>query len=224
MLEINKGGTFEYSDVYASVIDIRKKMGLIESLDTYVIDDRYSKVVDKEIEKMISNGYITQRFNGMAIKDARALANASIYVYNVFAKEFNWFLDDIKDVIKIALTVSSNVSEYKYDYYLNKGIERENYDYYYKLYTNMKLQHMNVNSHIMKYIGDFSFSLGYRAIDNYVGYYKIINIANSIIEGEDLDDIAYHLGVSLDEVVNVREKIIDIYNNERKSVESKNKK
>ena len=52
---------------------------------------------------------------------------------------------------------------------------------------------------------------------------KYINLARSLVVGEDLEQIADHLELDLDELLKFRERLVSIYNNETKKVASNKK-
>ena len=52
---------------------------------------------------------------------------------------------------------------------------------------------------------------------------KYINLARNLVVGEDLEQIADHLQLDLDELLKFRERLISIYNNETKKVASNKK-
>ena len=221
--EINKGGKYDYIDVFKSIVEIRKHIGLVGGFKDIDVNGEVSQTIDKELLDMVEMGYITQRFNGERIKDARAYANACAYLYLALAEKFDWYRQEVNEVIKIALCISSNISEYKYDYYLNVGDENENYDNYYKLYSSLKQKIIPISRKYTAYVYRYTPTSSGIAIKNHSGYDLILRLANLFIEGQDLDLIADYIGVDEKQLNIIRSEIISIYNNEIKIVENKKK-
>jgi len=221
--EINKGASHVYDDVFKAIVNIRKNIDFNDKFNECEINEEYSKYIDEQLLNMIEEGYITQRFDGDRIKDARAYANACAYLYLKLRDKYGWYKTDVKDIITIALFISSNISEYKYDYYLNMGDENENFNNYYKLYCALKKNVAKISVGCRVYINKYFPTSASRALNTSGSYELIFNLGASLVEGESLDVIASNMGMSEKDLIKVRDEIISIYNNEIKIVENKRK-
>ena len=223
--EIAKGGHYDYLPVYKSITILRREIAKNSNIPDFGRQGRIDRLIQERVNKMVSIGAISTKDDNRAMKDAYALASASMYLY-YNSSHLTQTLNS-NQLLDAALQAGAIVSEYKYGYIKSNnnpgmGIMTDLFIDYHR-YAFKTFSHKDIGeSDLLSY----KFMEAKYAIKDNNEVRKYINLARCVVEGEDLKKIAEHLQLDLDELIKFREQLISIYNNdvnEVKKVASKKK-
>ena len=220
--EINKGGNYDYAPIHECICTIRKAIAPKVELPVHSVNDKYSKEINARIQKLVNQGAISSMYDGRCIEDAYAMANACVYFYNKLgesAKEMK-----ISEVIDAALLASCCMGEYKYDYRppTNKQENVEETDLF-QAHRWLMMKTFRLPCPSDYDLVNYKYRLGHHCLSDSNQLRKIINASMTLIEGEDLKEMATKLGIEVDELKKFRDELISVYNNGAKKVASNKK-
>ena len=217
-----KGGNYDYAPIHECICTIRKAIAPKVDLPLHSVNGKYGKEINSRIQKLVNQGAISSMYDGRCIEDAYAMANACVYFYNKLgesAKEMK-----ISEVIDAALLASCCMGEYKYDYRpaTNKQENVEETDLF-QAHRWLMMKTFHLPSPSDYDLANYKYRLGHNCLSDSNQLRKIINASMTLIEGEDLKEMATKLGIEVDELKKFRDELISVYNNGAKKVASNKK-
>ena len=220
--EISKGGHNDYLAVYQSIALLRQAIAKNNKSIDFGREGKIDRNIQDRVNKMISIGAISSKDDNRGAKDVYALTSASMFLFY----NSSHLTETLKasQLLDAALQAGAITSEYELGYIKSNnnpgsGIMTDLFIDYHR-YAVKTFSNKDVTSSDLV---NFKFMDTKYAIKDNNEVRKYINLARSLVVGEDLEQIADHLELDLDELLKFRERLVSIYNNETKKVASNKK-
>jgi hypothetical protein len=222
MREINKDRSSNNSLVYESIVSIRKKYAPSINLPIVEGNEKFSKLIVRDIQDSLKRGLLTQRYEGRAIKDAYALTHMCAYLYDRIPEVNENY--SLKDIVSCALILSAGTADFMYDYRIpTEKRDNEADSIAFSEHARLITHYYPTLEKYSRTLSSFQFNISRYCLSDSNDIRKFFNIALSVVNGEGLNNIARELDIEPEELLKAREEIISIYSNDAKKVASKKK-